>query len=81
MAVATAMFRVANSVASVNTSDDDAPLTAPINQPARNDAATKVAASGTVSRRPRTKTAGSLATINRINPDDSGKAEGPEVRL
>jgi hypothetical protein len=42
MAAATAMFRVANSVASVNRSDGDASLAVPINQPARN-AATNVA--------------------------------------
>jgi hypothetical protein len=44
IAVATAMFRVANSVASVNTSGGGAPITVALNQPARNDAVTKVAA-------------------------------------
>ena len=81
MAAATAMFRVANSVASVNRSGGDAPVAAPINQPARNDAATNVAASGTLSRRPCTK-------HDRVARDDqhdqrrhSAKTEGPQVGL
>jgi hypothetical protein len=61
------MFRVANSVANVNRSDHDAPVTEPTNQPARNDVATNVAANGTVPLKPFTKPTGSLATINTIN--------------
>ena len=66
MAAATAMFRVANSVASVNRSDRDAPVTPPTNPP-RNDVTTNVAAYGTVPARPLTKPTGSLATINAIS--------------
>jgi hypothetical protein len=66
MAAATAMFRVANSVASVNRSDRDAPVT-PATKPPRNDVTTNVAAYGTVRARPLTKPTGSRATINAIS--------------
>jgi hypothetical protein len=66
IAVATATFLVANSVANVKRSCGDAVVTRPRSQPETKDTAMNIAASGTVLWRPFRNGTGSLATINKV---------------